>query len=263
MSPIYQSVPPTAEPLNLTAVKNHLRVDSTDDDDLIRALIRAARWQCESFTGRQLVCATWVIQADGLGAMELPHPPLIEIASVTYTDTDAATQTEADTVYEAVQYEFVPYMQLKYGQSWSTVRGHTNDVTVTYRAGYATPFTAVASTGVLTWSGRSPTDTDAVRLSNSGGDLPSPLVVDRTYYVVTTVGATCQLSLTSGGAAITLTDAGTGTHFVGEVPADMLAGMLLYIGHLYENREATIDGKLVAIPYGVEALWYPERVMAV
>jgi hypothetical protein len=41
------------------------------------------------------------------------------------------------------------------------------------------------------------------------------------------------------------------------------AGMLLLIGHLYENREASIDASLNAIPYGVESLWYPERIMEI
>lgn len=42
------------------------------------------------------------------------------------------------------------------------------------------------------------------------GVLPSPLAVNTPYFVIAKSGHTCQLSLTSGGAAITLTDAGTG-----------------------------------------------------
>lgn len=45
----------------------------------------------------------------------------------------------------------------------------------------------------------------------SGGGLASPLVDTTDYYVIAPSGSDLQLSLTSGGAAIDLTAAGTGT----------------------------------------------------
>lgn len=43
--------------------------------------------------------------------------------------------------------------------------------------------------------------------------LPSPLSDAVTYYIINVSGNTCQLSLTSGGAAINITSTGTGTHY--------------------------------------------------
>ena len=43
---------PTAEPITLAQAKNFLRVSITDDDELISALITAAREACETFTAR-------------------------------------------------------------------------------------------------------------------------------------------------------------------------------------------------------------------
>lgn len=42
--------------------------------------------------------------------------------------------------------------------------------------------------------------------------LPTPLTINTNYYIITSTTNTFQLSLTSGGAAIDLTDNGTGTH---------------------------------------------------
>ncbi len=52
-----------------------------------------------------------------------------------------------------------------------------------------------------------------VRVSSTD-DLPAPLAVDTSYYVVNPSGLTYQLSLTNGGAAINLTTTGTGVMHV-------------------------------------------------
>lgn len=45
------------------------------------------------------------------------------------------------------------------------------------------------------------------------------------------------------------------------VPEDIKAGILLFLAHLYANREAVVVGQAaVALPMGVEALWQPYRV---
>lgn len=48
----------------------------------------------------------------------------------------------------------------------------------------------------------------------------------------------------------------------GDVPAGIRQAMLMLIGHLYENPEATISGTIIArVPMGVEYLLDPYRVM--
>lgn len=47
-----------SEPITLTEAKNFLRVDHSDDDALITALITAARQMCEEYTRRILVTTT-------------------------------------------------------------------------------------------------------------------------------------------------------------------------------------------------------------
>jgi uncharacterized phiE125 gp8 family phage protein len=46
-----------------------------------------------------------------------------------------------------------------------------------------------------------------------------------------------------------------------DVPALIKAGVLLYLGHLYANREAVVTGSITTeLPQGVEACWGPYRL---
>ena len=50
--------PAASEPISLTDAKNFLRVDHSNDDTLISALITSARQLCEEYTRRILVTTT-------------------------------------------------------------------------------------------------------------------------------------------------------------------------------------------------------------
>jgi len=69
-----------------------------------------------------------------------------------------------------------------------------------------------ATTNVFTSVAHGLIDDDIVVLT--GADLPAPLAAATNYYVVTATDDTFQLSATSGGAAIDITDTGTGTFSV-------------------------------------------------
>lgn len=48
----------------------------------------------------------------------------------------------------------------------------------------------------------------------SSQTMPAGLSVDTIYYTINSSANTCKLSLTSGGGAINITDAGLGTHYL-------------------------------------------------
>lgn len=73
----------------------------------------------------------------------------------------------------------------------------------------AQTFTANASTDVFTFSGAGFADGTPIRLV--GTDLPAPLVAGTTYYTRDRATNTSKLAATSGGVAIELDDAGSGT----------------------------------------------------
>jgi hypothetical protein len=71
-------------------------------------------------------------------------------------------------------------------------------------------FTVNTGTDFITFSSFSPTNGNTLYISSTG-TLPSPLVVNTRYFIISSAGLTCQLSATLAGSAINLTTAGTGT----------------------------------------------------
>src|SRR5512140_1554378 len=56
---------PAVEPLSLDEAKAFLRVEHSDDDDVIAALIAGSRIHVESQTRRALITQSWRLSSDG------------------------------------------------------------------------------------------------------------------------------------------------------------------------------------------------------
>lgn len=250
--------PPAAMPLDVADARLHVRQDLTDDDATLQGCVRAARQFAQTECRRTLIATRYRLTLDAFpaGALKLEYGPVLAVRSITYVDSAGAWQTVATTVYVADLAGDVARIALASGQTWPQADDRIGSVRIEYDAGDAAAVTADASTDVLAIKGgmwRTLTVGDAVRLSNSGGTLPAPLQPDTDYFVESTPSASSfKLAATSGGAAINITDTGTGTHYVGSVPEDVQAWMRLRIGGLYENREdaaVATSGQMVALPY--------------
>ena len=250
------TTPPGAEPISLTETKAHLRIDHTTDDVLLGTLISAARDYVELRTERQIVAATYQYTLDQFPAeIKLPKSPLISVSSVQYVDSAGTTQTVAAAVYDVDDNSEPAVIREAYGQTWPTPRMTPNCVLVNFVVGYGAPFAAAAGSDVCTISGRTVADADIIRISTTDNDLPLPLAALTDYHVRDSTGATCKLAAAAGGAAIDITDAGTGTHFIGAIPHGLRAAMKMIVGLWYENREAYIDARpLVEVPMAVNSL---------
>jgi uncharacterized phiE125 gp8 family phage protein len=128
-------------PVTLAEAKLHLRVDSTDEDTLITALITAATEMCEQATGRALMTQTWLLTLDEFPAeIELTRVPVQSVTSVTYTDTDGAVQTLSTgsnwRLLDLGDFSFARIVPV-YGYEWPATREQNNVVSVQYVAGYA------------------------------------------------------------------------------------------------------------------------------
>lgn len=129
---------PASEPIALAEAKAHLRVDVSDDDALISALIVAARQGAEHITGRALMPQTWELALDGFKSeIYLQKPPLVSVTSVTYVDTAGVVQTLGSSAYIVDDYSAPARMAPSYGSCWPTTRLQANAVTIRYDAGYA------------------------------------------------------------------------------------------------------------------------------
>jgi len=81
----------------------------------------------------------------------------------------------------------------------------------TYGLGSATAFTADSSTDIFTDAAHGLSNGNILLLENSGGALPTGLSAGTVYYVISATTDTFQLSTTSGGSAVDISDNGSGT----------------------------------------------------
>jgi uncharacterized phiE125 gp8 family phage protein len=92
MSPILIA-PPAGEPVSLPEAKLYLRIDASDEDDLVRALITASRLLIEAASGRLLINQTWRLILDAWpagGTLRLPLSPAGQIAGARVFDANGA-----------------------------------------------------------------------------------------------------------------------------------------------------------------------------
>lgn len=167
---------PAAEPVSLIEAKAHLRVDFTDDDLLIGALLTAARQHAETITRRALVTQQWKMTADQFPApgmnissanwygpqwgtspgplsvarvdgrsgneIYLPFPPLQTVDSIKYIDQDGVQQTLVSTEYKVDTASEPARIVPAYGKAWPATRNEINAVEVTFTCGYGALNTA-------------------------------------------------------------------------------------------------------------------------
>lgn len=133
------TVAPT-EPVTIDQARQQVRGEPGDgyDADLTR-LITVARSHAERYCGVRLGTQTIVAKCDGFEDMaRLPEAPVQSVTSITYLDTDGATQTLATSVYELRADELETAIVLKYGQSWPPIQPGSR-ITLTAVVGFATP----------------------------------------------------------------------------------------------------------------------------
>jgi uncharacterized phiE125 gp8 family phage protein len=131
------------EPIALADVKTHLRWTSTSENTLLNGWIAAARTHFEEQTGRQILTATWdywLTHGPTTNEIELPHPPLQTVESVTY-DQSTSPGTELD----AADYQVIApagiycprgRVVLADGVAWPTLGTQAYPLRIRYTAGY-------------------------------------------------------------------------------------------------------------------------------
>jgi uncharacterized phiE125 gp8 family phage protein len=248
--------PPAAQPLDIAAVRQHLRVDITDDDSLISGIyLPAAVDDAQSRTCKQLVAARHVVQMSQfpLGkAFLLPVGPLIQLVSISYLDQAGIAQNLplSDVVVDV--FGNSPRLTPARGKSWPYALDNNASITITFDAGYAAPMVADATANSVAVSGwKTLAINDAVRFSNSGGALPAPFQPKTDYYIRSVVSpGVYTLSAAVGGALLDITNAGSGTHYLGqaligneggEIPAPIKNWLLLNIETQYSHRGRIVN----------------------
>ncbi len=143
---------PSLEPMTLAEAKLHLRVDGTDEDDLITALIVAARRRAEHLLTRALITQTWELTLDEFPAadIQLPKPGVLSIVSVKYLDSAGVEQT-VDSADYALDAATIPgWVLLASDATWPTTYDGANAVRVRFTCGYG-PAASDVPADVVAW----------------------------------------------------------------------------------------------------------------
>lgn len=130
---------PATEPVTVSELKTHLRIDSATEDTYLGTLIQTAREDCEQFQNRSYITQTWELTLDGWPKfpIKLPRPELVSVTSVKYYDTaDTETTYSTDNYFVDTSSE-VGRIGLNYNITLpSTTLRPQNAVIIQYVAGY-------------------------------------------------------------------------------------------------------------------------------
>lgn len=146
---------PSVDPLDLGTVKQHLRYEADDQDDLIQSEIDAVTAALDGYAGtlgRCLMQQSWVLYLDrfpcggwdedyrrlwrGPRAIALPLSPLISVDGITYSDPTGAAQTLDPSTY-VVRTGPRAEICLIPGNDWPDTNLNPRNVAIAFTAGYA------------------------------------------------------------------------------------------------------------------------------
>ena len=102
---------PATEPVNISELKDYLRIETADEDALIAELLKYARIYLENTSGLKLITQIWRIYLDKIVAgipVELPLSPIRSVQSVTAYDEDGTPSTIEPSKYSTDLLSSVP-----------------------------------------------------------------------------------------------------------------------------------------------------------
>lgn len=138
---------PTVEPVTVEECALHLRETTHDNDELLAGLIVTARQLLEEHCWSAFIAQTWQYWWDRFECrLFIPRPPLrycelaTSINAFQYVAPGAATPSTYTTVpaatWELSAENQRPFLREQYCQTWPTIRGYKDDVTVKAISGY-------------------------------------------------------------------------------------------------------------------------------
>jgi uncharacterized phiE125 gp8 family phage protein len=135
---------PAQLPVTVAEIRQHCRIEITDDDEDLELKIKAVVNRLDppdGILGRALITQTlrYSIEKFPGGQILLPYPPAQAISSIKYMDSSDVEQTVANTAYQLKTDSDPARIILKYGQNWPTCSLSGNDplpVKINFISGY-------------------------------------------------------------------------------------------------------------------------------
>lgn len=248
---------PAIEPITMAELRLLCRVgpDDTTRDALLRLNCTAARETTELMLGMAVGQQVIEDTHDGWPAeFCLRRSPVHSVTSIKYFDEDNVEHTVDPSTYylNAVR---EPKIALLGDETWTDDALRTSGaIKVRYVAGYGREFTATADAGADTLAATSHGLADGDDfLIRSTGTVPGGLASDTRYWVRDAAANTFKITSTQGGAAIDITDAGSGTITVTKgIPRPVFNHIGFLVAQWFDiNTPAvgnTIDKAIVEVP---------------
>jgi hypothetical protein len=259
--PLQRVLDPISEPVSLVDMKNYLRVDITDDDDLILGMISAARERAEDLTARCLVAQQWVFSMDRFPtwwghesgsslffehyhprhhsmfrsdniSIILPRGPVLSVDSITYKDISGTPQTLDPTTYNVDLISQPARIRPLYNGVWPQAIFDTNSITIKFTAGYEQTVTETLTIPSTTPYTVTPSRVASLLSLTSVSNGATPVVG------CTVDPATGIITVPSGEAGLVLLF----TYQVSSIPKSFIHAIKLLVGAWYENRAEVVQG---------------------
>lgn len=133
---------PAEAVISTADAKAWLRVEHSDDDALIDAIVSAVTAMAQNYLSQSFVTQTitevfdsWMNAPDAQ-VLNLTMNPVQSITSISYVDSDGNTQTLSASDYALNNYAKRAKITPAYGITWPTTRLIANPISVIYTAGY-------------------------------------------------------------------------------------------------------------------------------
>lgn len=178
--PYIQTSQPGALAVNLVDLKNHLRLTTSDEDQLLTLYLRAATAVVEQKTRRALINRTYRLELDEFPPSDeiiLPVGPVSAVSSVQYRDRSGTLQTLDPSIYHLDVTPTLGRVVRRHGETWpDTEPARPDALRVSFTAGHGASYGAIPEAlrfvvMLLTshyFTNRSPVDV----VGNAGEELP-------------------------------------------------------------------------------------------
>jgi hypothetical protein len=277
--------PAAAEPVSIDEMKSHLRVTSSEDDDLIGTYIEAARISVEGFTSRSLVqkgyrqsLDNFPYYVDPVGSpqayppslyslpryassmwnysqmIKLLRSPLVKVSKITYVGTDS----QLHDLLPSLQFDaWSANAEFEEGNQILDSNGNIQQVSQAGESGSSVP-TWASTTGATTNDGGvvwvckgAPASQDFFVDRDSEPPRIFPSLTRNTWPPALYVPNAVRIHYIAGYSE------GDGT----DVPANFRLAIMILVAGYYEFREPVSALGLKEVPQGIQRLLWNDRVL--
>lgn len=140
MNPVRLVIPSTLSPITSDEAKAHLKVTTTDEEDLILSQLSAAVKRCEDYRQSNVMDAQYELYSRGWPSwnqvFNLQKNPVTSINSVKYYDEDNNLQTVAPSNYRLQDFRCPCHLEFDSGFNWPDVHDRQYPIIVNFQSGY-------------------------------------------------------------------------------------------------------------------------------